>query len=169
MSYTHTFFVSQALKGANATHKVYKMDLVPTTTSTTLYGAHVRSCTSARLVSAKGTLFVIQQASDKASPFATAAIVDKANTANSVHGLANGGGFAFGNQTYEFDLSQSIGIDPIIKGVALAGGKPALHIAVASSWDTSSIDVAFFSMRFEVEFSGISDTVAFDGALPAAT
>jgi len=169
MPYQHTFVMSQALKGVDTNHKVYKLSLIPTDTSATLYGAHVRSCTSARLISAKGVLFMAATAHDKVAPFGTAAFVASGNKATTVHGLANGGRFAFAGQDMQFDFSSAIGVDNVIKGVKGPGESPALHLAVASSWDTLSIDVAFFSMRFVVEFDGVSDDVAFDGALPSAT
>lgn len=168
MSYQKTFFVSQALNGANASHRVYKLSFKPLDTSNSLYASHFKSCLTAKLVSAHGTLLVTRQPADKVSPYATAAIVADTNKADTVHGLAHGSKFAFGDQSLEFDLVGAIGVRSVLKGIFDVGECPALHVAVACDGDMSGVTVCQFSMKFTVEFSGESDAVAFEAALGKA-
>jgi len=168
MPYQQTFSVSASLKGASSAHIVYKLPFTPGASSTTTYGKAFHGALTARLVSVQGTLFVAEFAADKAKPFATAAVVATTNAATTVHGLAVRSKFAFSGQAIEFDDKNLIGCGRVLKGVLDDGERPAVHVAVSSSWDTSALDVAFISLTFTVEFEGGSDSMAFEQALTFA-
>jgi len=168
MPYQQTFSVSASFKGASSTNVVYKLPFIPSATSTTTYGKVFHGALTARLVSVQGTLFVAEFAADKAKPFATAAVVATTNVATTVHGLAVRSKFAFSGQAIEFDDKNLIGCGRVLKGVLDDGERPAVHVAVSSSWDASAMDVAFISLTFTVEFEGGSDSMAFEQALTFA-
>jgi hypothetical protein len=171
MSYVLSFPISATLKGAKSGHKVYKMSLVPVQIAgktPSLYYSHFSSAIKVRLLDVQGVVFCPRSSLEKPASIATAAIVDDTNTAATVHELARGRDVASEGSSARFELSQAIGVRRILKGVADDGGLPAIHLAVASSWDAETTDSVVMSAMIKVEFSGESDAVAYQTALTFA-
>jgi hypothetical protein len=172
MPYRFTFPASATLNGAAATHKIYKMSLVPAGPavgkSASLYYSHFRSALTVRLVDVQGTVFCPRAATDKPASIACAAVVADTNTAATVHALARGKEVASEGRPARFTLGEAIGVRRVLKGIADVGGCPAIHIAVSSSYDASTVDSVVLSALITVEFDGESDDVAYEIALTVA-
>lgn len=167
MSYTQSYNVSYSLLGGKAgLTTLYKLPLTPRSDSDSFYAHHFRSALTAKITSCAGTIVVPAGPSDKFQPIAIARIVDAKNTAKNVAQLARGLPFSTGGNPQSFSLSDAVGVRSIIKGVFDNGGAPALHIAIFSTDDLSTIITCHLSMIITVEFDGSSDDVAFDLALP---
>jgi hypothetical protein len=172
MPYQFTFPASATLNGANATHKIYKMSLIPVAPAankpSSLYYSHFRSALTVRLLDVQGTVFCPRAATDTPASIACAAVVADTNTAATVHALARGKEVASEGRPGRFTLAEAIGVRRILKGVADVGGVPAIHIAVSSSYDASDVDSVVLSALITVEFDGESDDVAYEVALSVA-
>jgi len=165
-SYELSIPISATLKGANAGHKIYKLSLVPVSTTKTPFWTHYDSALTVEILSVEGTLSVIRGAQDRTAGFAVAAIVGAGNSAATVHALAVYAAPATEGAPSRFSLSQSVGVRRVIKGIADVGDSPALHVAVTNSYNAGMHDVAILSAVMRVRFTGTSDSVAYAAGLP---
>jgi len=173
MSYTRTFPIALALKGSATSHKIYKLDLIPSDTTLaapkTAFQWHFANALKVRIVSISGEVIVPFVEKDKAQPFGCAAIVASTNTASTVHELASGSSIVFAGASGRFEFRDGRGVDRSLKGEFRTGGGASLHIGIASSWDSKDVDLIFVTASMVLEFEGESDSALFAAAYDAPT
>jgi len=127
---------------------------------------HWESALTVEILSVEGSVSVIRGSADKTAGFAAAAIVGDGNSITTVHGLAIYDKPATEGAPARFSFDKAIGVRRVIKGIADVGDSPALHIAVANSYDATTHDVAIVAAVMRVRFSGTSDAIAYASGLP---
>jgi len=173
MSYTRTFPIAFALKGPSTTHKIYKMDLIPSDTvlasPTSAFHHHFKSALEVEIVSISGTLTIPFIEKDKPQPFGCIAVVGSDNSAASVHALAVRSGVVFAGSSRTFAFDDNAGVDRKLKGVFGPGSRASIHIGIAAGYDAKADDLVFVSGQIELRFTGESNASLYAASFPDPT
>jgi len=174
MSYERTFNFSQSLKGADKTHKIYTLSLVPKPATRgaaeSLFHAHFRSALVVEILSLQASITMPANANDKTSAYGGVAVIGVGTSITEANSLARGKALAVsGGLPMLADLASAIGINPVIKGIARDGALPNVSVGVYSDWDASGSVLAVLSLSLTVRFTGEANATGFDTPLsPAA-
>jgi hypothetical protein len=172
-SYERTFHYSQALNGADKTHKVYTLKMVPThpdpSKAESLFHAHYRSALVVEVLDIQATLTMPGHAADKTAAYGGVQIVGEGISISDAAALSRGGVLATaGGPGMSANLGDAVGINPVIKGVARDGVLPTVVVGLYSDWKADGSVLGVLTVSFRVKFSGESNATGFDVPLQKA-